>query len=68
MYCKEFPDSENELCKAEIRKQIKIVFPQLERYCTKLEGQDKREWMYKGISVMTRMNSDITNAFDFNDF
>ena len=68
MYRKEFPDSENELFKAEIGKQIKIVFPQAEKYRTKLEGKDKREWTYKGISVMTRTNSDITTAFDFNDF
>ena len=53
---------------SEIGKQIKIVFPQAEKYRTKLEGKDKREWTYKGISVMTRTNSDITNAFDFNDF
>ena len=42
---------ENRASKSEVGKQVKLAFPMIEKFRMRIEGKEKREWVYKGISL-----------------
>lgn len=47
----QFVGEENRAPKSEVGKQVKLAFPMVEKVRMRIEGKEKREWIYKGISL-----------------
>ena len=56
-FSNDFQGKENKVCRSDLGKQLKIVFPRTEKCRLKLPGKQKREWVYKGISPAAQNNT-----------
>ena len=59
---------ENRASKSEVGKQVKLAFPMVEKVRMRIEGKEKREWVYKGISLKSTQTSIGESHMDMDTF